>query len=219
MRRIIISAAALLLMLVLCLNLAVVEGSGALVGGFHRERGAGGAGGTLSEVLRNRGLDLPFLAADYAVTSSDCLDKEHAVAVVDVSGESRSVNAHSRVNCGQLVQLRLAGVFTLRLTGELRLVGQDVDVLPCRVGGKLEVAVIHCRSETTNIVMLQCGPIHDLVFADVVDASFDAREFGSSLTPSERLLYCGTIRCHSDCFIYRLNNYAASASSISLNRR
>ena len=43
--------------------------------------------------------------------------------------------------------------------------------------------------------------LSDLVFSDVVYAPFDAREFGSSLTPSERSDDTGTIRCHCYYFV------------------
>ena len=105
------------------------------------------------------------------------------------SGKSRSLNAHAGVNSGELVQLRHAWVLALRLTGELRLVGQDVDVLPCRVGSEHEVARVSRRDETPPRVMVERRPLDDLVFADVVDASFDAGEFGRSLAPSERFDY------------------------------
>ena len=82
--------------------------------------------------------------------------------------------------------MRHRGVFALRLTGELRLVGQDVNVLPIGIGSQNEIADVSGGGQSPTVVVCKRGPLDDLVFADVVDTALDAGELGSSLAPSER---------------------------------
>ena len=119
---------------------AGVERRRHFVGSLHSDCGGSCACRSLSVVLRHGGLREPTLRADHAPVAAHILNKEHIVGIVQISGSSGGFLAHGRVNGGQLVELGLAREFTLRVGGELRLVGENVDVAPLLVSGKLEVA-------------------------------------------------------------------------------
>ena len=109
-----------------------------LVGSLDVDSGRGGAGGALSEVLCDGDLCAPFVVAEDAEVAFHILDYENIVGVVDVGSGGGSVRAHAGVNGDKFVELRLAWKLTLRLGGQLRFVGEYVDISPFGIGGESE---------------------------------------------------------------------------------
>ena len=112
------------------------EGRGHFVGSLDVDSGRSCAGGTLTEVLGDSGFCGPLIVAENAEVAFHILDNKHIVCVVDVCGGSGSFRAHAGMNGNELVKLRLRGQLALRFGGELRLVGENVDILPLGISGK-----------------------------------------------------------------------------------
>ncbi len=134
------------------------------------------------------GLCAPFVVAEDAEVAFHILDYENIVGVVDVGSGGGSVRAHTGVNGDKFVELRLARKLALRLGGQLRLVGEYVDISPFGIGGESERAVEDSRRGATEFITGKLRKGHNQALGEIVDAAFHTGQLGGALTPPERLL-------------------------------
>lgn len=117
---------------------SLVERCRALVRCLHVNGGGSGASRTLSKVLCDSSLCGPLIATYDTVLALHILDDEDIVIVIEVSSSCRCLLPYTRMHRNEFVELCLGRKLALRLTGELRLLRKDVDVLPNRTFNQCE---------------------------------------------------------------------------------
>ena len=174
------------------------EGRRHFVGSLDVDSCRGRAGGTLTEILGDSRLSEPLVVAENAEVAFHVLDDEHIVGVVDIGGSGGSLRAHAGVNGDELVKLRLRWQLSLSLRSKLRLVGQNVDILPLRIGGESIFAVKDCGSGSPQFIARQLRIAENERLGEEVNATLHAGKLRGTLTPAEGFLNRVTFDSHSE---------------------
>ena len=165
-----------------------IEGRGHFVGSLDVDSGRGCAGGTLTEVLGDSRLCSPLVVAENAEVAFHVLHDKHVVGVVDVGSGGCGLRAYSGVDGDELVKLRLRGQLALRLGSKLRLIGENVDILPLGISGKSVLAGEDSRSGATEFIARELRKAQDEGLGEEVYAALDTGQLGGTLAPPERFL-------------------------------